>query len=125
MLDKEIEQRINIKFLVKLKETATETFDLLRQAYGENTLSKARVFELHKRFSEGREDVEGDEPPGRPVKIETDENMEKVRTLVRTGRRLNIRMIAEELNTDKETATQILTTDLNKKKVCSKMIPKN
>jgi hypothetical protein len=33
MFDKQIEQRVYIKFLVKLEKTATETFDLLRQAH--------------------------------------------------------------------------------------------
>jgi len=33
-----IERRFNIKFLMKLKKTATETFNLLREAYRENTL---------------------------------------------------------------------------------------
>jgi hypothetical protein len=35
MLNKSIEQRVNIKFLVNLKQTATETFNLLREPYGE------------------------------------------------------------------------------------------
>jgi hypothetical protein len=43
---------------VKLKKTATEMFNLLYKAYGENTLSRAYVFKWHKRFAEGREDVE-------------------------------------------------------------------
>jgi hypothetical protein len=38
MLDKETKQRVSIKFLVKLNKTAAETFNLLREAYGENTL---------------------------------------------------------------------------------------
>jgi hypothetical protein len=48
MLVKRFEQRVAIKFLVKM-ETATEAFNLLREAYGENTLSRrARVFECAK-----------------------------------------------------------------------------
>jgi len=61
MVDKEIEQRVNIKFLVKLKKTATETFIVLREVYGKDALSRARVFAWHKRFSEGVEDVEDEE----------------------------------------------------------------
>jgi orotate phosphoribosyltransferase-like protein len=58
-----------------------------------------------------------DERPGRPVIMKTDENVEKVRTLMRTGRSLGIRMIAEELNMGIETVRQIVTTNLNMKKV--------
>jgi hypothetical protein len=54
-------EQINIKFLVKLKKSATETFQLLTEAYGEDCMSRARVFEWHKRFSEGRESVKDDD----------------------------------------------------------------
>jgi hypothetical protein len=124
MTDTKIE-RTNIKFLPKLKKTDTETCQLLREVYGEDTLSRARVFEWHRRFLGVREDVEDDEQPGRPVTMKTDENVDKVRTLVRNDRRLSIRMIAEEWNVDKETVRQILTENLKMKKVCAKMVPKN
>jgi hypothetical protein len=54
-------ERVNIKFLVKLKKSATETFQLLTEVYGEDCMSRARVFEWHKRFSEGRESVKHDD----------------------------------------------------------------
>jgi hypothetical protein len=47
--------------------------------------------------------VEDDERTSRPVTTKTDENVEKVRTVMRTGGRLDIRMITEELNMVKET----------------------
>jgi predicted transcriptional regulator len=73
----------------------------------------------------GREDVEDDERPGRPVTMKTDENVDKVRTLVRNDCRLSIRMIAEELNVAKETVRHILTEYFKMKEVCAKMVPKN
>jgi hypothetical protein len=48
MSDCKSEQRVNIKFLVKLKKSAMETFQLLTKAYGEDCVSHARVFEWHK-----------------------------------------------------------------------------
>jgi len=39
-----------------LKKTATEIFSLLCEAYGKNTLSRGRVFECQKRFSEVRKE---------------------------------------------------------------------
>jgi hypothetical protein len=51
---------------VKLKKSATETFQLLTETYGEDCMSRARVYEWHKRFSEGRESVKDDDRPGRP-----------------------------------------------------------
>jgi hypothetical protein len=39
-----------IKFCVKLKKTATETFEILRSAYGEECSLRVSVFERNKRF---------------------------------------------------------------------------
>jgi len=38
-------ERVNITFLVNLKKSTTETFQLLIEAYGEDCMSRARVFE--------------------------------------------------------------------------------
>ena len=59
-MDVQFEQRVNIKFCVKLGKTATETLQLLRDAYGDEALSRARVFEWHRRFVLGRVSVEDD-----------------------------------------------------------------
>ena len=67
-----IEQRINIKFCVKLRKTATEILKMLRDVYGDSSMSRTRVFEWHKRFVEGREDVEDDPKSGRPCTSTTD-----------------------------------------------------
>ena len=39
------EQRVNIKFRVKMKKSATEKVQLLTEAWGEDCISRARVFE--------------------------------------------------------------------------------
>jgi len=76
------EQRVNIKFLVKMKKYATETFELLTEAKGEDCMSRAGVFEWHKRFSEGRESVKDDDCLGRPRSAVADDNIEKVRDAI-------------------------------------------
>jgi hypothetical protein len=40
-MDVQFEQRVIIKFCVELGKTATETFQLLRDAYGDKALSRA------------------------------------------------------------------------------------
>jgi len=40
------------------------------------------------------------------------------------NRRLTVRSIAEQVNIDRETGRKILTEDLNMRKVCAKIIPK-
>ena len=55
----------------------------------------------------------------------TEDNVERVRSLVRSDRRLTLRMISIELYLDRFTVHQILTQDLDMRKVCAKMVPKN
>ena len=44
---------------------------------------------------------------------------------MRSDRRLTLRMISSELNLNQFTVHQILTQDLDMRKVCAKMVPKN
>ena len=67
-----------------------------------------------------------DEPrAGRPSTSKTEDNVERVRSLVRSDRRLTLRMISSELNLNRFTVHQILRQDLDMRKVCAKMVPKN
>jgi hypothetical protein len=70
---------------------------------------------MAQRFSEQRKNVEDGERPRCPVTMKTYGNVENVRNLGRTGRRLGIRTIVEELNMEKEMVSQILTGNLNVK----------
>ena len=66
-----------------------------------------------------------DEPlAGRPSTSKTD-NVERVRSLVREDRRLTLRMISSELNLNRFTVHQILTQDLDMRKVWAQTVPKN
>ena len=111
-----------MKCCVKLGKSATETYDLLKKAYGNECLSHTQVFEWFKRFKEGREKIGDDQRPGRPSTSKTDANIEKVGENVQQNRRLSIRAGAELINIDKETVRQILHNNFNMKKVCSKMV---
>jgi len=48
----------------------------------------------------------------------------KIRQIVRENRRLTVRSIAVQVNIDRETVMKILTEDLDMRKVCAKMAPK-
>ena len=54
----------------------------------------------------------------------TDDNVERVRSLVRSDHRLKLRMISSELNLNRFTVHQILTHDLDMRNVCAMMVPK-
>jgi len=53
----ELEQRTNIKFLVRLGKSGNEIREMLVQVYGDNAMKKTAVCKWVKRFSEGRESV--------------------------------------------------------------------
>ncbi|XP_023572468.1 putative uncharacterized protein FLJ37770 isoform X2 [Octodon degus] len=122
MSDRYLEQRISIKFCVKLNKSASETHHLLKEAYRDEVMSRARVFDWHKRFKEGREDVRDDARSGRPVTHRTHENIQKVKNLVCSNRQLTVRMMAEELHLDKETVRLTLKENLNMRKVSAKVV---
>ncbi|XP_026809064.1 protein GVQW3-like [Rhopalosiphum maidis] len=98
------EQRVCIKFCHKLGKTATETYQMLLLAYGDETMSRARVFEWFKRFKEGRTTVKSDEREGRPSTSRNEEMIQKIRTAIRVQ--------------------TILTTDLDMRRVAAKFVPK-
>jgi hypothetical protein len=50
MSDEILEQRINIKFCVKIGKRASEALALLTVAYGEYAMKKWSVFEWHRRL---------------------------------------------------------------------------
>ena len=97
-----IEKQINLKILVCLGKTPTEALKLLQEVYGDNTMSRIRLFEWHRRFKEGREEVKDDHRSGRPSTSRTDENVERVIQKVQSNRCLTVRMIADELGMNRE-----------------------
>lgn len=54
-----IEQRVNMKFLVKLGKSTSETYSLLQQVHSGECMLR-QVFEWYKRFKEGREEFKDD-----------------------------------------------------------------
>ncbi|GFX72942.1 HTH_48 domain-containing protein [Trichonephila clavipes] len=79
----------------------------------------------HSRSQKGRESIENEPRSGRPSVSKTAENVVRVRDLVRSDRRLTVRMIGEELNLNYTTVHQILTNELKTRKICAKMVQKN
>jgi len=63
---------------------------MLVQVYGDIAMKKTAVYKWVKRFSEGRESVTNEERSGRPATSRTEENIEKVRQIVRENSRLTV-----------------------------------
>jgi uncharacterized metal-binding protein len=78
MMDGKIEQHVFIKFCVKLGKSATETLEMLHEAFGVHSLRCTEVFEWHSRFKVGRVSVEDDEHSERTSTSKTREYVEKI-----------------------------------------------
>ncbi|GFX40691.1 uncharacterized protein TNCV_1218141 [Trichonephila clavipes] len=72
-----------------------------------------------------KKSIEDEPRSGRPSVSKTAENVVRVRDLVRSDRRLTVRMIGEELNLNHTTVHQILSNEFKMRKICAKMVPKN
>jgi len=117
------EQKINLKFCYKLGKTPKETYAMLVRVYEDQAVSMKCVYEWFARFREGRESVSDNPRSGRPATSVSDENIVKVRKLITNDRRLTVRMIADELQINRESVRQIVTQKLGMKKTCCRLVP--
>ena len=104
-----VQPQINLKFLVRFGKTPTEALKLLQEVYGDSTMSRTCLFEWHRRFKEGREEMEDDHRSGKPSTSRTDKNVEHVKQKVLSDRRLTVRMIADEMGMNSERVWRIIT----------------
>lgn len=82
---------------MKLGKRGTEVVDMLEEALGENDTKPATIYKSVKRSPEGREDAKDDAREGRPFTSHTVDNIEPVRNLVLSNRRIPVRMNVEEV----------------------------
>jgi ribosomal protein S25 len=87
-------------------------------------MKKTAVYKWVTHFSEGRESVTDEERSGWRAMSRTEEIIAKVGKIVREDRQLTVRSIAEQANINTEIVRKILTVDLDIRKVCAKMVPK-
>jgi len=72
------EQRVCIKFCVRLGKTGSETFEMLKQAFGDSCMSRSRTFEWFGRFKNGTTSTANDDRSGRPSTATTPSKVEQV-----------------------------------------------
>jgi len=118
-----IEQCICIKFCFKIGKTATETYQLLQQAYGEDAMGRTQVCDWFRRFKEGRTSAERDPRSGRQSTTRNEEMIAKVGKIIRNNRRLMVRDIADDCGIYVGSCDTILTEDMYMKRVCAKFVP--
>jgi hypothetical protein len=63
---------------------------MLMQVYGDNAMKKTAVYKWVTRFPEGRGSVTDEERSGQPAMSRTEENIAKVRQIVRENHQLTV-----------------------------------
>ena len=108
------------QILCHLGKSATETLEMIQLGFGDQSLSRAQVFQWHARFKTGRTSVDDDECTGRPTSCTTPETVARIRQ----DRRLTIRDIAEEVEVGYGTCQRVLTEELGMHRVAAKFVPR-
>jgi hypothetical protein len=81
-----LEQRYAMKLRPKVGEGATDTYKMIQKAFGNDSLSRAKILRWNKGFVSGRGTVEdelrsGSPPP--PASVRTSTNVDLVRAFLR------------------------------------------
>jgi histone-lysine N-methyltransferase SETMAR len=100
-------------------------YDELYSVCGDQAPSYATVKRWAKWFHEGREEVEDEARPGRPVTETTSENNEQVRLLIDDDPHITIEEVQEQTGLSYGTVQRTITGHLNLKKVTARCIPKD
>lgn len=118
------EQRAAVKFCFLLGKSGTETIELLKTAYKDDSMGKTQVFEWFSRFKNGDMSIDDKPRSGRPSTARTHENVEKIRAIINEDRRRTIDEIVELSGVSWSSLQRILTEDLGMKRVAAKFVPR-
>jgi transposase len=119
----QFEQRENVKFYQNLGKSASETFQMIKQAYGKEALGCSAVLKWHKRFAQGRDSLEDDAHIGRPRTVRTELKIQEAATLVCANRFQTLDEIAAA-GISHGTFHKILSGDLNMSHVTQHSVPR-
>ena len=97
---------------------------MIQQAFRDQSLSRAQVFQWYARFKTGHTLVDDDEHTGRPRSCTTPAIVAQIQELVRQDRRLTIHDIAEELGIGYGTCQRVLMEELGMHHVAAKFVPR-
>ncbi|KAJ8954906.1 hypothetical protein NQ318_016846 [Aromia moschata] len=117
-----VAQRIIIKFLSREGIKPAEILRRLTAQFGDETLSRPRVFAWHKEFGQGREKVENEAHNRRPRTSITEDNIRAIRQLVEGDRRLTVAEISSVVGKSYGSAQAIITDQLGFRKVCASFV---
>ena len=118
------EYRAVIKYLIKKNFTPKQIKQELDLVYGDSAPCFKTVLNWADRFKAGQESIEDDPNIGRPNTALTEENVELVKNIVLSDRRLKVKEIIAQSSLSCGTVFTILHDHLNMKKISARFVPK-
>lgn len=116
--------RFYIKVRTALKIQPTIIHDELRAVFGDEAPAFSTVAKWSKLFREGREHIEDEERPGRPITETTSENIEQVRSNINVDPHITIEELQAQTDLSHGTIQRIISDHLNLRKITARYIPK-
>jgi len=116
------EQRVCIKFCVRLGKMGSETFEMLKQAFGDLCMSRSRTFEWFGRFKNSRTSTANDDRSGQPSTATTPSKVEEVQAAVNQDRHRTIHDLCAEVGIGYGSCQRILTEQLNMHQIAAKFV---
>jgi len=107
-----------------LGKTGSETFEIMKQAFGDLCMSRSRTFEWFGRFKNGRTSTANDDRSGLPSTATTLSKVEQVRAAVNQDRCRTIHDLCAEVGIGYGSCQRILTEQLNMHRIAAKFVPK-
>jgi hypothetical protein len=123
-MDPTKEQQVYNKFCANLGKSVMEIVAMIRQAFGEESMSCTWVFEWHAQFKACRTYIEDDQHTGRPISCTMFITVAKLQQLVCEDQRRTIQDLADEMGIGYGTCQWILTAELGMHHVAVKFVPR-
>jgi hypothetical protein len=112
------------EILFKIANTFTENFQMLKQAYGEDCLSRTQCYKWYQRLNSGRTFTEDDSKTRRPFTLTDADRVEKVLAFICENRRLTVREVPEGVDVTNCSCHTILTKKLEMHRFSAKFVPR-
>ncbi|XP_041349335.1 protein GVQW3-like [Gigantopelta aegis] len=113
-----------IRYLGLKGLTPKEIHEDMVVTLGEDAPSYSMVKKWAAEFKRGRESLEDDPRPGRPVTVTTQETIAKIHDIIMAYRRVTGRYIATELGISQERIHAVIHNELQMSKVLARWVPK-
>lgn len=119
-----VECRAVIRFLYLRGRTPRETFDEMKDTYGEDAPSYDVVKHWHRQFKCGRTSVETAPIPGRPQSVIDEDTIRQVETAILEDRRITVRQQARNVKISVVSVDKIIHDHLHMRKLPARWVPR-